>query len=110
MTAAARALLESVIDYAGLFPPAGLSMRDAVDRFAAARLGPHGWMLGRFVVPAARMNELEAVVAARDEPSGVAWPLTVLLDEGFGTGEPRTGVACRTTESIPADRRRRSQG
>jgi hypothetical protein len=35
MTDAARALLESLIDYAGLFPPAELPMREAVAGYAA---------------------------------------------------------------------------
>ena len=34
MRAAARAVLSGLIDYAGLFPPAGLSMPDAVRNFA----------------------------------------------------------------------------
>jgi hypothetical protein len=53
-----RALLANLIDYAGLYPPAALSMQDAVRNYAAYREGEHAWMLGRFVVPAERVGEV----------------------------------------------------
>jgi hypothetical protein len=54
---AVRVMLGGIVDYAGLFPPAGLSMAHAVENYAEYKRGPHGWMLGRFVVPAARLPE-----------------------------------------------------
>lgn len=57
-TASLRALLEGLIDYAGLFPPAALSMQDAVRNYARYREGEFAWALGRFVVPADRANEV----------------------------------------------------
>jgi hypothetical protein len=56
--ASLRALLEGIVDYSGLFPPAKLHMPDAVARYAEARSGDAAWMLGRFVVPAGRLAEL----------------------------------------------------
>ena len=53
LSPSARALLGGVVDYAGLFPPAALSMADAVAEYAAAQRGADAWMLGRFVLPAA---------------------------------------------------------
>jgi hypothetical protein len=55
-----HALLAGIVDYAGLFPPAGLAMGPAVRHHARYRAGPTAWMLGRFVVPAARLEEFEA--------------------------------------------------
>ncbi|MDQ8145889.1 MAG: hypothetical protein P3A27_07450 [Gemmatimonadota bacterium] len=55
-------LLAGLIDYAGLFPPAALSMSDAVARYAEHRRGADRAMLGRFVVPAARLAEFTAAV------------------------------------------------
>lgn len=49
---ASRILLEGIVDYAGLFPPAALSMPGAVRGFAHFRASGAGWMLGRFVCPA----------------------------------------------------------
>jgi len=76
---ALHALLERVVDYAGLFPPAGLSMHDAVTEYAAQRRSPNAWMLGRFVVPVGRLNELvrEADGVRRDGEE--AWPLSALV-------------------------------
>lgn len=53
-----RTLLEGLIDYAGLFPPAALSMQDAVRNYARYREGEWAWALGRFVVPADRAHEV----------------------------------------------------
>lgn len=52
-----RALLTGLIDYAGLFPPAELSMADAVRHYTADRGGPNAWMLASFICPAARLSE-----------------------------------------------------
>lgn len=71
---AVRAALAGLIDYAGLFPPAQLDMAGAVSEYAAARLGSHAWMLGRFIVPAARIGELAEAIP----PNEPAFPLSVI--------------------------------
>ena len=56
-----RTLLADLVDYAGLFPPSMVTMKVAVENFASYRRGEYSWMLGRFVLPVARLNEfLEA--------------------------------------------------
>jgi hypothetical protein len=57
-TQSLHVLLENLIDYAGLFPPAALSMQDAVRNYARYRDGEHAWALGKFVVPQARVTEV----------------------------------------------------
>jgi hypothetical protein len=59
MTAALRALMSGVIDYAGLFPPAKLPLEDAVREYLAIRESPEAWLPGAFVIPASRVAELE---------------------------------------------------
>jgi hypothetical protein len=59
MTEAIRTLLAGLIDYAGLFPPAGLDMVDATRQYADYLSGPYAWALGRFIVPAARLGDVE---------------------------------------------------
>lgn len=51
-----KTLLARVVDYAGLFPPAGLDMESAVRNYQDALAGENGWMLGSFVAPAARLG------------------------------------------------------
>jgi hypothetical protein len=65
-----RDLLASVVDYAGLFPPAQLGLEEAVREYERARCGPDRWALGRFVVPRARLAELR-------RPD---WELSVIVD------------------------------
>jgi hypothetical protein len=83
-SAGARALLEGLVDYAGLFPPAGLGMAEAVAEFTRHRQSPESWMLGRFVVPAARLDELEeAGGGAPGSASESPWSLTALVGPAF---------------------------
>jgi hypothetical protein len=81
---ALHTLLAGSIDYAGLFPPAGLDMPAAAANYAEYRRSPDRWALGRLVVPAARLPELERAAAglAPAAPAGDPWPLAVLLAEG----------------------------
>jgi hypothetical protein len=69
---ALRALLAGVVDYAGMFPPAALDMAAAVREYDACRHGPHAWILGRFIVPLARLAELEEVAGDQAEPLPVS--------------------------------------
>lgn len=52
------ALLSGVIDDAGVFPPAGKAMGTAVADHVAARGSAERWMLGRFLCPVSRLEEL----------------------------------------------------
>jgi hypothetical protein len=69
-----RALFEGLIDHAALFPPASMSMPDAVEADRRARASEHAWMLGRFIVPASKLGELPPEMP----------PLSVVLDGGEG--------------------------
>jgi hypothetical protein len=60
MNDALRILLEGLVDYAGLFPPAALPMELAVQNYARYRESDHAWMLGRFVVPGDRTGDVPA--------------------------------------------------
>lgn len=75
------ALLNGLIDYAGLFPPAGEDMRTAVDNYSQYLRGPDRAALGRFIVPLARLDEFEDAAAdqfPRDK-AGNAWRISVLV-------------------------------
>ena len=65
-----RALLERLIDHAALFPPASMSMEDALAEDRAARGSEYAWMLDRFVCPASRLGDLDGLEA----------PVSVVLD------------------------------
>lgn len=76
-----RELLSEAVDYAGLFPPAELGMADAARNYAEYQTGEHSWMLGRFILPATRLDEFDEV-AASFLPRGSGsrpWRLSVLL-------------------------------
>ncbi len=77
---AIRILLAESIDYAGLFPPAGLGMVAAVGNFAQYRSKPDAWALGRFVVPGSRLEEFAAAAKPhlQEAPGPVPWRLSVL--------------------------------
>jgi hypothetical protein len=76
---ALRALLSGLIDYAGMFPPAKLSLEDAAKNFLSYARGAHAWMLGKFVVPFERVRELRSLLAGNSDAEDLAISLSVLL-------------------------------
>ncbi|MEZ6093765.1 MAG: hypothetical protein R3C03_05945 [Pirellulaceae bacterium] len=78
-------LLKGIVDYAGLFPPAQLDMQTATQNFAQYRASDDDWILGRFVVPLARLSEFES--AATAIAGQEVWPLSVLVSGPTGNGE-----------------------
>jgi len=54
-----HALMARLIDYAGLFPPAKLDMASTVRNYGDYLVAPDAWMLGRLIVPVARLDEFE---------------------------------------------------
>ena len=79
-SASLHALLAGAIDYAGLFPPARLEMRAAVEQYQSHRDSDARWALGRFVVPAARLQEL-AEARRASTPARDQWRLSALLGD-----------------------------
>lgn len=75
-----KILLSELIDYAGIFPPAALDMPTAVKNYAAYRNSAESWMLGRFIVSAARLKEFETAFAglSATEKGSATWPLSVV--------------------------------
>ena len=51
-------MLERLIDHAALFPPASMSLEDALAEDEAARESRYAAMIGRFVVPSDRLPDL----------------------------------------------------
>ena len=75
-----RDLLSALIDYAGLFPPASLDLDAAVAEYRAGRGGANAWMLGTFVVPASRLEDLAASLVATMPGGEEPWDVSVILD------------------------------
>lgn len=77
-----RDLLAHIIDYAGTFAPANLSIGDAVRTYAREQAGSDAWLLGRFVVRAQDLEVLagEMVTAGLEfsGPTRNRWQLSVI--------------------------------
>ncbi len=72
----ARVAFSRFIDYAGLFPPAELSLPLAREAYERARAGPFAWMLGRFILRASSLpawadNAIELSVILDDANASV---------------------------------------
>lgn len=79
ISAALRALLSSIFDYAGIFPPAALALSSAVENYNAYATIPEAWMLRSFVLAANDVQRVPewldgkmAVLADRDEERAAA--------------------------------------
>jgi hypothetical protein len=87
-----RALLERLIDHAALFPPASMSMEEALAEDRAARSSPYEWMLDRFVCPATRLGEL----------NGLDAPVSVVADGPLEA--PAAAIEVRLPDARPDSR------
>lgn len=86
---AIQVLLHESIDYAGLFPPAELDMGSAFENYARYFDGPASWALGRFIVPAVRLPELERELRRLPGPRvDRPWRLAALLGAGANADVP----------------------
>ncbi len=74
-----EALFDDLVDYAGLFPPASLSMATAVGEYRVARRSADARRLDRFVCLGSRLQELAAELLG-SEPDTEAWSISVILD------------------------------
>ena len=81
-TTRSEIMLEGLIDYAGLYPPANLDMQATVHNWSANYSSEDRWMLARLIIPANRLDEFtqaaEQLVPKSDEEP---WQLSVLLPE-----------------------------
>jgi hypothetical protein len=79
----ATVLLHDLIDYAGLFPPASLSIPQSVANYHAYSQSQWSWILGRFVIPVARLDEFEGAFVSLptrvSEEGSENWRLSAIL-------------------------------
>ena len=79
----ARAFLNGIIDYAGLFPPARLTMDDAVREYARYRQSEDKDLLGRFILPSSRLDEFSSASRSFLSTDGSAhWHLSAIVSPG----------------------------
>ena len=84
-----HALLRGLVDYAGLFPPAALSMGEAARQYASHLDSREAWMLGRFVVPVGRLDELAAASDALFDDASEPWRLSALIGDAYAEAGQR---------------------
>ncbi|MEO8210250.1 MAG: hypothetical protein ABI840_06790 [bacterium] len=53
---------DSIIDYAGLFPPAKLSLSEAFENYIQYKNGNYKWMLSKFICPVKMLQDLNNLI------------------------------------------------
>ncbi|MGH9591914.1 MAG: hypothetical protein ACRD5L_02395, partial [Bryobacteraceae bacterium] len=105
-----KTLLNGLIDYAGLFPPAQEPMESAAANYAAYLSSGQAFALGRFIVPVTHLGELAN--AALDIEIEKDWRLSALAGSDFArdlrlieafNDEHAGRFAIDTVESKPED-------
>lgn len=77
---ARTAAFAALVDYAGLFPPASLSMSKAVAQYARHRSESDAWVVGRFLCRSSQLSELAAVATSTFEKGEAPWSVGVIFD------------------------------
>ncbi|WP_013320719.1 hypothetical protein [Gloeothece verrucosa] len=75
-----KTLLSSIVDYAGLFPPAKLDLPQAMTQYSEQRTAAYEWMLGTFVLPSSRLDDLEKLLPQFTLPQ---WSLSLILSQNW---------------------------
>jgi len=57
-----KAFMNEIIDYAGIFPPANLTLKESFENFIDYRSYKHNWMLSKFVCPFSKLTELSELI------------------------------------------------
>jgi hypothetical protein len=81
---ARTAAFAALIDYAGLFPPASLSIPEAVDEYLRIRSGSHQWVVGRFLCRASQLADLAGAATSALRPGDAPWEIGVIFDRTPG--------------------------
>jgi hypothetical protein len=93
MLPSTQALFSSIVDYAGLFPPAKLDLHTAMKTYDRAQSSPHHWLLGRFILPASQLQTFQDLLLTFSQTDAetvlehreTQWSLSVILTEGWET-------------------------
>lgn len=80
-----KVFTNGIIDYAGLFPPASLELGQAFHNFVYYAQAEYSWMLGKFIIPARRLEELAALMADMEVSQFI--PLSVIGSGGSTASE-----------------------
>lgn len=75
-----RVLLKNIIDYAGTYPPAALPLQEAVENYAQHRASSEAWLLGRMVLAADALAQLDPQAKLFD--AGEPFRFSVIVGRG----------------------------
>lgn len=95
-----RLLLEHLIDYAGVFPPAELPLEDAITEYRAALGSPYAWMLNRFICPLTRLKDLDKAL-----PDSETWDVCTIADNATLANADALREALHSLEDVQATSR-----
>jgi len=70
----------ALVDYAGVFPPASLTVPDAVTGYRDARSSDASWVAGRFLIRATQLADLGAVAMTTMASGEDPWEISVVFD------------------------------
>ncbi len=103
--ASLRALLAHAIDYAGLFPPASLTLAPALENQAAYVRSPDRWMLGAFILPVAQFAEAGAILDRFDQANPLQVSALGAKAENAAAFQPAVESAAATIRQFSARHR-----
>jgi len=102
-------LLAGAFDYSGLFPPAQLELPAVLANYRTYRASPDAWALGKLVIPADRLGELESLLGESTRAGTGAIPVSAVLGpdtsadvkavEAFNRAAARHGARVESVET-----------
>lgn len=99
-----QSLLAGLFDYAGLYPPTGLSLRSAANNYLDYTRGRHCAALGRFIINADRLEELRSEIGGSLKHIKLSVIVSNIDELDRIADETRTGMRIETLEIKSAQR------
>jgi hypothetical protein len=81
-------LFQSLVDYAGLFPPAALPLRETLQNYVTYIGGNDSPMLGRLILPVTQLQAAEDLLCDMRLPHSI--PVSCLISKSVTVAESRT--------------------
>jgi hypothetical protein len=106
---AIETLLTGLFDYAGLYPPASLSLRSAANNYAEYSSGAYATALGRFIINADRLEDLRLIAGVSVEQLRLSVIVSEdkdldLIADKVGEGMPIDSVEIKCAQSDAIER------
>ncbi len=96
-----QAFFHNILDYAGLFPPASLNLKDSFENYLEYMQSKESWMLSKFICPINKTKELQLILPSGNSSEKIR--LSLLASPAISANEFLTNFAQELSDFVNLD-------